>query len=172
GQGQGQAGEESGVGDPVHRVDDADAAGGLPGGARRAAGGPGFGAVAAAVLHADRDGGLYLAAGGRAPAPPARLRDRLLAAVDAEHHQHDYRAVRVGDLNACAIDGSLVRTPDTPANRQAFGSAGTDDDSAPYPQLRELRCADASTRATLAVVSGPSGAARVSTGQIRPGARL
>ncbi len=93
------------------------------------------------------------------PEPLERLRERLLAAVGAEHHQHDWRAVRVGDLEVCAIDGSLVRTPDTPANRQAFGSAGTADDSAPYPQLRELRLSHASTRATLAVVTGPSGAA-------------
>src|SRR6266498_2813652 len=93
------------------------------------------------------------------PEPLERLRDRLLAAIGAECHQHDYRAVRVGDLDVCAIDGSLVRTPDTPANRAAFGSAGTADDSAPYPQLRELRLTDASTRSTLAVVTGPSGAA-------------
>jgi hypothetical protein len=93
------------------------------------------------------------------PQPLEQLRDRLLAAIDAEHHERDYRAVWVGELKVGSIDGSLVRTPDTPANRLAFGSAGTADDSAPYPQLRELRLADASTRATLAVVSGPSGAA-------------
>jgi hypothetical protein len=93
------------------------------------------------------------------PEPLEQLRDRVLAAVDAEHHERDWRAVQVGDLQVGSIDGSLVRTPDTPANRAAFGSAGTADDSAPYPQLRELRCADASTRATLAVVCGPSGAA-------------
>jgi hypothetical protein len=93
------------------------------------------------------------------PEPLEQLRDRLLAAVDAEHHERDYRAVTVGDLDACAIDGSLIRTPDTPANRKAFGSAGTADDSAPYPQLRELRLADASTRSALTVATGPSGAA-------------
>jgi hypothetical protein len=93
------------------------------------------------------------------PEPLEQLRDRLLAAASAEHHERDYRAVTVGDLDACAIDGSLIRAPDTPANRKAFGSAGTADDSAPYPQLRELRLADASTRSALAVVTGPSGAA-------------
>jgi hypothetical protein len=91
--------------------------------------------------------------------PLAELRDRLLAAIGAEHHEHDYRAVSVGDLDACAIDGSLVRVPDSPANRDAYGSAGTADDSAPYPQLRELRLSHAGTRATLAVVTGPSGGA-------------
>jgi len=93
------------------------------------------------------------------PGPLQELRDRLLAGIDAEHKARDYRAVTAGDLDACSIDGSLTRVPDTPANREAFGSAGTADDSSPYPQLRELRLSHASTRATLAVVSGPSGAA-------------
>jgi hypothetical protein len=92
------------------------------------------------------------------PAPLERLQDLVLAGVDAGHRGHDYRAVAVGDLETCSIDGSLIRVPDSPANRQAFGSAGTADDSAPYPQVRELRCSDASTRAALGVVTGPSGA--------------
>lgn len=70
------------------------------------------------------------------PGPLEELRDLLLAAIDAEHRDHDYRAVTVGDLDAHSIDGSLTRVPDTPANRQAFGSAGTADDSSPHPQLR------------------------------------
>ncbi len=93
------------------------------------------------------------------PGPLQELRDMLLAGVDSEHRRHDYRAVTAGDLEVGSIDGSLTRVPDTPANREAFGSAGTADDSAPYPQLRELRLSNASTRATLAVVCGPSGAA-------------
>jgi hypothetical protein len=97
------------------------------------------------------------------PQPLEDLRDRLLAAVDTEHREHDYRAVRVGDLDACAIDGSLVRMADTPTNREAYGSAGTADDCAPYPQLRELRLTHAGSRATLAVVTGPSGAAASGT---------
>lgn len=93
------------------------------------------------------------------PAPLEELRDMLLAAIDAEHRDHDYRAVRAGDLDVCSIDGSLTRVPDSDANREAFGSAGTADDSSPYPQLRDLRLSDASTRATLGVARGPSGAA-------------
>ena len=61
------------------------------------------------------------------------------------------------DLDVGAVDGTLTRTPDTKANRAAYGSAGTGDDSSPYPQLRDLLVSDASTRATLAVLSGPSG---------------
>jgi len=95
------------------------------------------------------------------PAPLAVLQDRLLAAVDAGHRDHDYRAVRVGDsgheLRLGSIDGSVTRVPDTPANRESFGSTGTADDSAHYPQVRDLLATDASTRATLAVTSGPSG---------------
>ncbi len=78
--------------------------------------------------------------------------------VDGEHRSHGYRAVTVGGLEVGSIDGSLIRVPDTPANRQAFGSAGTADDSSPYPQLRELRICAASTRATLGVTTGPAGA--------------
>jgi hypothetical protein len=93
------------------------------------------------------------------PVPLERLRDLLLAGIDAEHRDRDYRAVTAGNLDVGSIDGSLTRVPDTPANREAFGSAGTADDSSPYPQLRELRLGNASTRATLAVTCGPSGAA-------------
>ena len=91
------------------------------------------------------------------PEPLLRLRDMVLAASDAEHHDHDWRAVQVGDLALGSVDGSVTRMPDTPANRAEFGSAGTCDDSAPYPQLRDLPVTDASTRAMLAVVTGPSG---------------
>jgi hypothetical protein len=92
------------------------------------------------------------------PQPLERLRDLLLAGADGEHRSRDYRAVTVGDLEAGSIDGSLIRVPDSPANRQAFGSAGTADDSSPFPQLRELRISAASTRATFGVTTGPSGA--------------
>ncbi|MGH3125555.1 MAG: hypothetical protein ACRDND_31645, partial [Streptosporangiaceae bacterium] len=90
--------------------------------------------------------------------PLQELRDRVLAGIDAEHRDHDWRAVLAGALEVCSIDGSLTRMPDTPGNRDAFGSAGTADGSSPYPQLRELRCSVASTRATVGVVTGPAGA--------------
>ena len=92
------------------------------------------------------------------PAPLERLQDLALAGVDGEHRSHDYRAVTAGDLEIGSIDGSLIRVPDTPANRAAFGSAGTADDSSPFPQLRELRISAASTRATFGVIAGPAGA--------------
>ena len=55
------------------------------------------------------------------PAPLEQLRDRALAGIDAEHREHGYRAVTVGELDVGSIDGSLTRVPDTPENRDAFG---------------------------------------------------
>lgn len=92
------------------------------------------------------------------PTPLERLQDMALAGVDGEHRSHDYRAAAAGDLEVGSIDGSLIRVPDTPANRAAFGSAGTADDSSPFPQLRELRISAAPTRAAFGVVTGPAGA--------------
>ena len=91
------------------------------------------------------------------PEPLLRLRDMVLAASAGEHEEHDYRALRIGDLHLGSVDGSVTRMPDTPANRAEFGSAGTSDDSAPYPQLRDLLVTDAFTRGTLGIVTGPSG---------------
>jgi hypothetical protein len=91
------------------------------------------------------------------PEPALRLQDMVLKASDAEHQEHDYRAIQAGDLRLGSVDGSVTRMPDTPGNRAEFGSAGTADDSAPYPQLRDLPVTDASTRGMLAVVTGPSG---------------
>src|ERR1019366_9026774 len=91
------------------------------------------------------------------PGPLETVQEAVLRAACAEHQDHDYRDVQVGDLRAGAADGTLTRMPDTPGNRAAFGSAGTADDSAPYPQLRGLLLTDASTRATLGATYGPSG---------------
>ena len=91
------------------------------------------------------------------PEPVLGLQEMVLAASAAEHEAHDYRAIQIGDLRLGSVDGSVTRMPDTPANRAQYGSAGTSDDSAPYPQLRDLLVSDASTRGTLAVMTGPSG---------------
>ena len=90
------------------------------------------------------------------PEPLAVLQDLVLAASAAEHEQHDWRAIEIGDLALGSVDGTVTRMPDTTANRAVFGSAAGDDVS-PYPQLRDLLVTDASTRGTLAVVTGPSG---------------
>lgn len=90
------------------------------------------------------------------PGPLLGLQRELLAAVVAEHHADGLSAVEVGGgLRLGAIDGTVTRMPDTTANRTAFGSAGQADTG--YPQIRHLHLSDALTRATLAVVTGPSG---------------
>ena len=80
--------------------------------------------------------------------------------VWAEHEDRDWRAVIIGrarPLKAGSLDGTLIRVPDTPANRAAFGSVGTGDDSSPFPQVRALPLNDASTRALLGMPHGPAG---------------
>jgi hypothetical protein len=92
---------------------------------------------------------------------PRRLEElqaRVLQASCAEHREHDWHAqAPAGGLRPWSGDGTLIRVPDTPANRAAFGSSGTADDSAPWPQLRAELLPDASTRAVLAVTAGPAG---------------
>jgi len=89
------------------------------------------------------------------PQPLLRLQEAVLAGTAREHREHDYRAVRIGDLYLRSLDGTVTRMPDTKANRAVFGTAAGDD--GPYPQIRGLLASDAFTRGTLAVASGPSG---------------
>ena len=94
------------------------------------------------------------------PEPLEELRDIVLRASWAEHQDRDWRAVNIGrkrPLKAGSIDGTLIRVPDTPANRAAFGSVGTGDDPAPFPQVRALPLNDVSTRALLGMPHGPAG---------------
>jgi hypothetical protein len=94
------------------------------------------------------------------PGPLEELRDIVLRASWQEHEDRDWRAVTVGrgrPLKAGSLDGTLIRVPDTPANRKALGSVGTADDSSPFPQLRALPLNDASTRALLGMPHGPAG---------------
>ena len=84
----------------------------------------------------------------------------MLRASWQEHQDRDWRAVIIGrnrPLKAGSLDGTLIRVPDTPANRAMFGSVGTGDDSSPFPQLRALPLTDASTRALLGMPHGPGG---------------
>jgi hypothetical protein len=91
------------------------------------------------------------------PQPLEELQDIVLRASHAEHEVRDWRAVVIGRLKVSSADGTLVRVPDTPANRAAFGSTGTGDDSAPFPQVRALPLNDASTRGLLGMPHGPAG---------------
>ena len=91
------------------------------------------------------------------PGPLEELQAVVLRASHAEHEVRDWRAVVIGRLKVSSADGTLIRVPDTPANRAAFGSTGTGDDSAPFPQLRALPLTDASTRGLLGMPHGPAG---------------
>jgi hypothetical protein len=94
------------------------------------------------------------------PGPLEELRDIVLRASWREHEDRDWRAVITGrkkPLKVSSLDGTLIRVPDTPANRAAFGSVGTSDDSSPFPQLRALPLNDVSTRALLGMPHGPAG---------------
>ena len=94
------------------------------------------------------------------PGPLEELRDIVLRASWQEHEERDWRAVFIGrnrPLKTGAIDGTLIRVPDTPANRAMYGSVGTGDDSSPFPQLKGLPMTDASTRGLLGMPHGPAG---------------
>ena len=94
------------------------------------------------------------------PEPLEELRATVLRASWQEHEDRDWRAVIIGrsrPLKAGSLDGTLIRVPDTPANRKMFGSVGTGDDSAPFPQVRALPLNDVSTRGLLGMPHGPAG---------------
>jgi hypothetical protein len=102
------------------------------------------------------------------PGPLEELQATVQRASWAEHEDRDWRAVIIGGnrpLKAGAIDGTLIRVPDTPANRVAFGSVGTGDDSSPFPQLRALPLTDASTRGLLGMPYGPAGTGKAAAEQ-------
>lgn len=63
-------------------------------------------------------------------------------------------AVLLAGMMVCAADGMLVNIADTQANRKAFGSTGTADDSAPFPQLRVVAITTRASRAMLGAIPG------------------
>jgi hypothetical protein len=88
--------------------------------------------------------------------PLERLRD---AGWDRRRAPGPRLAGRPGRCPGGVLD-RRVADPGARQRREPAGLrvGGTADGSSPYPQLRELRCSQASTRATLAVAAGPSGA--------------
>jgi len=63
-------------------------------------------------------------------------------------------AVLLAGMAVCAADGMLVNLADTPGNRAMFGSTGTGDDSAPFPQLRVVALTARAGRAMLGAILG------------------
>jgi hypothetical protein len=102
------------------------------------------------------------------PEPLEELQAIVLRAAWREHEDRDWRAVAVGrdrPLTAGALDGTLIRVPDTPANRKAYGSTGTSDGSSPFPQVRALPLNDVSTRSLLGMPHGPAGTGKAAAEQ-------
>jgi hypothetical protein len=95
------------------------------------------------------------------PVPLEELRDLVLGSSWREHQGRGCPgAVTTGNrrpLTAGSLDGTLLRVPDTPANRAFFGTVGTSDDSGPYPCLRALPLTCCSCRALFAMPHGPAG---------------
>jgi hypothetical protein len=58
-------------------------------------------------------------------------------------------AARWHGLWVCGLDGFQARAPDTPANRAAFGSCATSDDSSPFPLVRGVLATARAGRAVL-----------------------
>ncbi len=94
------------------------------------------------------------------PAPLEELRAAVLAASGGEHAGRPGQCLVTGrsrSLSVHSMDGSLLRVPDTPANRAAFGSVGTADDSAAWPAVRLFPLNSVLTRSLLAMPWGAAG---------------
>jgi hypothetical protein len=103
------------------------------------------------------------------PAPLEELRDLVLGSAWRQHQGEGCPgAVTIGEkepLRAGSLDGTLLRVPDTPANRAFFGTVGTADDSGPYPCLRALPVTCCSCRALFAMPHGPAGSDKAASEQ-------
>jgi hypothetical protein len=94
------------------------------------------------------------------PAPLEELEAAVLAAAGKEHRDRPGQSLTAGrsrPLTVHSMDGSLLRAPDTPENRAAFGSVGTADDSAAWPAVRLFPLNNCYTRSLLGMPRGPAG---------------
>ena len=94
------------------------------------------------------------------PAPLEELQAAVLGAARGEHAARPGRSLTAGrsrPLSVHSADGSLLRVPDTPRNRAAFGSVGTAGDSAAWPAVRLFPLNDVLTRSLLAMPWGAAG---------------
>jgi Insertion element 4 transposase N-terminal/Transposase DDE domain len=85
------------------------------------------------------------------------LIDPAATATVATARSGDEGAALWCGMELCAIDGFQTDLPDTPANRAEFGSSGTSDDSAPFPQLRAVLVTARAGRAVLGAAMDASG---------------
>lgn len=94
----------------------------------------------------------------RLPVPPGLMEDLFWQAAGPLIADDEPSAVMLAGMPVGAADGMLVNLADTPANRAFFGSAGTADDSSPFPQLRVVAVTARAGRAMLGAVLGQAGA--------------
>jgi hypothetical protein len=102
------------------------------------------------------------------PAPLAELQDTVLAAAARGHAERDDWSLTIGKDEPLAVhsgDGSLLRVPDTPDNRAAFGSVGTADGSAAWPCVRLFPLNSVFTRSLLAMPWGAAGTDKTASEQ-------
>jgi hypothetical protein len=92
----------------------------------------------------------------RLPVPADVVEDVFWAAAGPLAGDDEPSAVLLAGMMVCAAAGMLVNLADTPVNRAAFGSTGTADDSAPFPQLRIVGVAARAGRAMLGAILGSS----------------
>jgi hypothetical protein len=94
------------------------------------------------------------------PGPLEELQAAVLASARGEHAERPGQSLTAGRSRPVAVhsaDGSLLRVPDTPQNRAAFGSVGTADDSAAWPAVRLFPLNNCLTRSLLAMPWGAAG---------------
>lgn len=94
----------------------------------------------------------------RLPVPPRLMEDLFWQAAGPLVSQDELSAVMLAGMPVGAADGMLVNLADTRANRAFFGSTGTADDSAPFPQLRVVAVTARAGRAMLGAILGQAGA--------------
>ena len=94
----------------------------------------------------------------RLPVPPPVMEDLCWQAAGPLISEDEPSAVMLAGRPVAAADGMLVNLADTPANRAMFGSTGTADDSAPFPQLRVVALTARAGRAMLGAILGGSSA--------------
>ena len=87
---------------------------------------------------------------------PAELFEALFWRVAGPVASPDQPGMTWRGFLVCALDGFQVAVPDTDENRAYFGSSGTADNSAPFPQARAVLATAAGTRGALGLESGPS----------------
>jgi Insertion element 4 transposase N-terminal len=94
----------------------------------------------------------------RLPVPPGLLEDLFWQAAGPLIGDDEPSAVMLAGMPVGAADGMLVSLAGTPANRAFFGSTGTANDSAPFPQLKIVAVTARAGRAMLGAIPGRASA--------------